>query len=168
VDKSIGVIKLAAEKANWGKAPVGTHQGFSAYYSHNTYVAEVAEVEMNGRKPVVKKVVCAVDCGIVINPLAAINQAEGGVIDGIGHALYGEFSFENGQPQQENFDKFRLIRMGEQPKVDVHFVPSNNDPTGLGEPTLPPAGAAVANAFFRATGERVYNQPFVKGVKGLG
>lgn len=167
-EKSIGVIKLASEKANWGKAPTGIHQGFSAYYSHNTYVAEVAEVKMEGRKPVVKRVVCAVDCGIVINPVAAINQCEGGVIDGIGHALYGEFSFEKGQPQQQNFDKFRLIRMGEQPDVEVHFVESNNDPTGLGEPTLPPAGGAVANAFYKATGERVYVQPMVKGVKGLG
>ncbi len=168
VDKSIGVIRLAAEKANWGKAPAGTHQGFSAYYSHNSYVAEVAEVQMEARKPIVKRVVCAVDCGIVINPVAAINQAEGGVIDGIGHAMYGDFSLENGKPQQDNFDKFRLIRMGEQPAVEVHFVKSNNDPTGLGEPTLPPAGGAVANAFYRATGQRVYVQPFVKGVKGLG
>lgn len=168
VDKSIGVIQLAAEKANWGKAPTGVHQGFSAYYSHNTYVAEVAEVQMESRKPVVKRVVCAVDCGIVINPMAAINQVEGGVIDGIGHAMYGELSFENGKPQQANFDQFRLIRMGEQPAVEVHFVKSNNDPTGLGEPTLPPAGGAVANAFYRATGQRVYVQPFVKGVKGWG
>lgn len=168
VEKSIGVIKLAAEKANWGKAPAGTHQGFSAYFSHNSYVAEVAEVQMESRKPVVKRVVCAVDCGIVINPIAAINQCEGGVIDGIGHAMYGELTLEQGKPQQDNFDKFRLVRMGEQPAVEVHFVPSNNDPTGLGEPTLPPAGGAVANAFYKATGERVYVQPFIKAVKGLG
>lgn len=165
---SIGVMKLAAEKANWGKAAPGIHQGFSAYFCHNSYVAEVAEVKMEGRKPVVKRVVCAVDCGIVINPVAAINQCEGGVIDGIGHAMYGDFTLEKGKPQQDNFDKFRLIRMGEQPAVEVHFVKSNTDPTGLGEPTLPPAGGAVANAFYRATKERVYVQPMVKGVKGLG
>jgi isoquinoline 1-oxidoreductase beta subunit len=167
-ERSIGVMKLAAEKANWGKAPAGVHQGFSAYFCHNSYVAEVAEVKMEGRKPVVKKVICAVDCGIVINPVAAINQCEGGVIDGIGHALYGDFTLEKGKPQQDNFDKFRLIRMGEQPAVEVHFVKSNTDPTGLGEPTLPPAGGAVANAFYKATGERVYVQPMVKAVKGLG
>ncbi len=172
VEKSVGVIKLAAEKANWG-APkaigaTGTHQGFSAYYSHNSYVAEVAELQNTGRKTVVKKVICAVDCGIVINPIAAINQAEGGVVDGIGHAMYGDFDFVDGKPQQDNFDTFRLVRMGEQPAVEVHFVKSNNDPTGLGEPTLPPAGGAVANAFYRATGQRIYVQPFVKGVKGLG
>lgn len=162
VDKSIGVIKLAAEKSGWGKAAEGVYQGFSTYYSHNTYVAEVAEVTMQGNTPVVKKVVCAIDCGIVINPLAAINQVQGGVIDGIGHAMYGDFSFEQGQPQSKNFDKYRLIRMKEAPQVEVHFVKSNNDPTGLGEPALPPAGGAVANAIARATGKRFYKQPFIK------
>ena len=168
VDKFVGVIKLAAEKSNWGKAPAGIHQGFAAYYSHNTYVAETAEVALEGRVPKVKKVVCAVDCGIVINPIAAINQAEGGVIDGIGHAMYGELTIEKGQAQQRNFDQFRLIKMGEQPAVEVHFVKNTNDPTGLGEPTLPPAGGAVANAIHSATGQRLYVQPFVKAMKGLG
>lgn len=162
VDKSIGVIKLAAEKAGWGKAPEGVFQGFSTYYSHNTYVAEVADVVMQGNTPVVKKVTCAIDCGIVVNPLAAINQVQGGVIDGIGHAMFGDFSFEEGQPQARNFDKYRLIRMKEAPEVEVHFVKSNNDPTGLGEPALPPAGGAIANAIAKATGKRFYRQPFVK------
>ncbi|HNP95911.1 MAG TPA: molybdopterin-dependent oxidoreductase [Cyclobacteriaceae bacterium] len=162
VDKSIGVIKLAAEKAGWGKAPEGVFQGFSTYYSHNTYVAEVADVVMQGNTPVVKKVTCAIDCGIVVNPLAAINQVQGGVIDGIGHAMFGDFSFEEGQPQARNFDKYRLIRMKETPEVEVHFVKSNNDPTGLGEPALPPAGGAIANAIAKATGKRFYRQPFVK------
>lgn len=162
VDKSVGVIKLAAEKSNWGNAPEGVYQGFSTYYSHNTYVAEVAEVVMQGNTPVVKRVVCAIDCGIVVNPIAAINQVQGGVIDGIGHAMYGDFSFENGQPQTRNFDKYRLIRMKEAPEVEVHFVKSNNDPTGLGEPALPPAGGAIANAIARATGKRFYKQPFIK------
>lgn len=162
VDKSVGVIKLAAEKSNWGNAPEGVYQGFSTYYSHNTYVAEVAEVVMQGNTPVVKRVVCAIDCGIVINPVAAINQVQGGVIDGIGHAMYGDFSFENGQPSVKNFDKYRLIRMKEAPEVEVHFVKSDNDPTGLGEPALPPAGGAIANAIARATGKRFYKQPFIK------
>ncbi len=162
VDKSVGVINLAVEKAGWGKAPEGTFQGFSTYYSHNTYVAEVADVVMQGNTPIVKKITCAIDCGIVINPLAAINQVQGGVIDGIGHAMYGDFSFDNGQPQYKNFDKYRLIRMKEVPEVEVHFVKSSNDPTGLGEPALPPAGGAIANAIAKATGKRFYKQPFVK------
>jgi isoquinoline 1-oxidoreductase beta subunit len=162
VDKSIGVINLAVEKSGWGKAPEGVSQGFSTYYSHNTYVAEVADVVMQGNTPIVKKVTCAIDCGIVINPIAAINQVQGGVIDGIGHAMFGDFSFENGQPQYKNFDKYRMIRMKEAPEVEVHFVKSNNDPTGLGEPSLPPAGGAVANAIAKATGKRFYKQPFIK------
>jgi len=168
INKLRGVIELAAEKSNWGKAANGVHQGFSAYYSHNTYVAEVAEVVMRDDSPVVQKVICAVDCGIVVNPIAATNQVEGGIIDGIGHAMYGDFSFDKGQPAHKNFDNYRMIRMGEAPAIDVHFVKSYNSPTGLGEPTLPPAGGAVANAIHAATGKRLYRQPFVKQVDVLG
>ena len=168
VEKSIGVIKLAAEKANWGNPKEGVHQGFSTYYSHNTYVAEVAEVAMKDGEPVVQKIVCAIDCGIVVNPIAALNQVEGGIIDGIGHAMYGQLTFDEGKPQQDNFNNYRLIRMGEQPEIEVHFVKSNNDPTGLGEPTLPPAGGAVVNAIHAATGKRLYKQPFVKQRDVLG
>jgi isoquinoline 1-oxidoreductase beta subunit len=112
--------------------------------------------------PKVLKVHCAVDCGIVVNPLAAINQIEGGIVDGIGHALFGDFSFVDGVPQQSNFNTYRMIRINEAPPIEVHFVKSNNDPTGLGEPTLPPAGGAVANAIFKATGQRIYKQPFMR------
>lgn len=163
IDKFVGVIKLVAEKSGWdSESPQGVTRGFSAYYSHNTYVAEVAEVSMEKGLPKVLKVHCAVDCGIVVNPLAAINQIEGGIVDGIGHAMYGDFSFVDGTPQQSNFNTFRLIRINEAPPVEVHFVKSNNDPTGLGEPTLPPAGGAVANAIFKATGRRIYKQPLLK------
>ncbi len=155
------VIRLAAEKSNWGKAKEGVHQGFVAYYCHNTHVAEVAEVEMVEGLPMVKKVVCAIDCGIVINPIAAKNQAEGGVIDGVGHSMFGHFQFKDGKPSASNFDKYRLIRMTEAPKVEVYFVENELDPTGLGEPTLPPAGGAVANAIFKASGRRLFNQPFI-------
>jgi len=167
-DKSIGVIKLVAEKANWGKPQNGVYQGFSTYYSHNTYVAQVAEVVMQNNQPVIKKVICVIDCGIVVNPIAAINQSEGGIIDGIGHAMFGDLTFVDGKPQSNNFNKFRMIRMPEVPEVEIHFVPSLGDPTGLGEPTLPPVGAAVANAIFSATGKRLYNFPFAKelGIQG--
>jgi len=161
-DKSIGVIKLAREKSNYGNAGDEVYQGFSTYYSHNTYVAEVADVVISNGKPVVKKLTVAIDCGIVVNPDAAINQSQGGVIDGVGHAMYGDFAFNEGKPSVSNFDQYRLIRMKEAPEVAIHFVESLNDPTGLGEPTLPPAGGAVANALFKATGKRLYKQPFIK------
>lgn len=161
-------IKLALEKSNWGNTPKGTYQGFSAYYSHNTHVAEVADVEIENGKPVVKKVTVAVDCGIVVNPLGAKNQIEGGVIDGIGHAMYGDFSFKEGTPQAENFDNYRLIRMQETPKVSAYFVESDLSPTGLGEPALPPAGGALANAIKAATSNQLYKQPFINQLETVG
>ncbi|AZJ31555.1 isoquinoline 1-oxidoreductase, beta subunit [Tenacibaculum mesophilum] len=158
-------IKLAAEKGSWGKSKKGVYQGFSAYYSHNTHVAEVAEVELKDGVPVVTKVVTAVDCGIVVNPTGAINQVVGGVIDGIGHAMYGNLTFKEGAPSSRNFDNYKLIRMNETPKVEVHFVQNELSPTGLGEPGLPPAGGAVANAIHKALGKRLYKQPFVEELK---
>ena len=110
-EKSMGVIRLAAEKSNWGKTGEEISQGFSTYYSHNTYVAEVADMVMENGTPKVSKVTCAIDCGIVVNPLGAINQVEGGIVDGIGHAMYGDFSFVNGKPQADNFNTYRLIRI---------------------------------------------------------
>ncbi len=162
IDKFLGVIQLVADKSNWGNADDGIFLGFSTYYSHNTYVAEVAEVVMEDHGPAIKKIHCAVDCGIVINPTGARNQVEGGIIDGIGHAMYGEFNFVAGQTQSTNFNQYRLIRMPEVPEIEVHFVANSNDPTGLGEPALPPAGGAIANALAAATGTRSYKQPFAK------
>lgn len=154
-------INLVIKKSNWGKTSEGIYQGFSAYYSHNTHVAEVADIVLKDGLPVVKKVTVAVDCGIVVNPLGAKNQVEGGVIDGIGHAMYGDLSFKKGVPQSVNYDKYRLIRMDETPEIKAYFVESNLSPTGLGEPGLPPAGGAVANAIYKATGMRLLKQPFI-------
>ena len=159
-----GVIKLAVEKSNWGNVADGVYQGFSVYYCHNTHVAEVADIVMDGDNPIIKKVTCVVDCGIVVNPLGALNQIKGGVIDGIGHAMYGDFGFENGVPRYNNYDQYRLIRMRETPQVDVHFVENEIAPTGLGEPTLPPAAGALSNALFAATGKRVTKFPLINHI----
>lgn len=161
VDRLIGVIKLVAEKSAWGKNKQ-VSQGFSAYFSHGSYIAQVAEVELKNGNPILRKMYAAVDCGIVINLSGAYQQVKGGIIDGLGHALYGEITLKDGAPEQKNFDTYRLIRMKEVPDVEVYFVDSPMNPTGLGEPALPPAAAAVANAFFKATGKRLYNQPFSK------
>jgi isoquinoline 1-oxidoreductase beta subunit len=154
------VINLAVEKSGYRTPKDGVFQGFCAYYCHNTHVSEVADVVMEGGKPVVKKVTVAVDCGIVVNPLGALNQIEGGVIDGVGHSMYGDFKFKDGAPLSNNYDSYRLIRNGEAPTVETYFVKNTLSPTGLGEPTLPPAGAAVAIALKKATGKRIYKQPF--------
>ena len=160
-----GVIQLAVEKSNWGKAPEGTYQGFAVYYCHNTHVAEVADIEMDNGFPIVKKVTCAVDCGIVVNPLGARNQVVGGVIDGVGHTMYGELTFSKGEPQSKNFNTYQLIRMNQTPHVDVHFVESDVAPTGLGEPTLPPVGGAIMNAIYAATGKRLTKQPIINNLE---
>jgi isoquinoline 1-oxidoreductase beta subunit len=168
VDRMIAVIKMAAEKSNWGKKK-GVHQGFSVYFSHRSYVAQVGEVVVEKGKPVLKNIIAAVDCGIVINKSGSLQQVRGGVVDGVGHAMFGNMTFKNGTPDQSNFNGFRLIRMNEIPEVDVHFVDNGISPTGLGEPALPPAGGAVANAFYKATKQRLRNQPFIneEAFKGI-
>ncbi len=156
------VLKLVKEKSNWGNGDANLNRGVSAYFCHNSYAAQVLDMSIVDGKPIVQKVTCAVDCGIVVNPDAATNLAEGGIVDGIGNALYGELTFKEGVPQKNNFDKYRMIRMSEAPKeIDIHFVESDVDPTGLGEPTFPPIFAAVANALYKATGQRHYHQPFL-------
>lgn len=165
VDRMIAVTKLAAEKSNWGKDKT-KNQGFSLYYSHLSYVAQIGEVDMVNGKPELTKMISAVDCGVVINQSGARQQVMGGVVDGIGHAMYGNLTFTNGVPDQQNFNKFQLIRLSNIPEVEVHFVDNGIDPTGLGEPALPPTGGAVANAFFKATGKRLYKQPFQKDWEG--
>ncbi|MDX2301650.1 MAG: molybdopterin cofactor-binding domain-containing protein [Microscillaceae bacterium] len=157
-----GVLKLVKEKSDWGKTKANVHRGVSAYYCHNTYVAQVLDLVMEGDTPTVDKVHCAIDCGIVVNPVAAKNLAEGGIVDGIGMALYSSLTFKDGVPEQSNFNKYRMIRHREAPKsIEVNFVENSIDPTGLGEPTTPPIIGAVANALYKATGKRYYNQPFM-------
>ena len=157
-----GVLKLVKEKSNWTGTNPEVYRGTAAYFCHNSYVANVLDLEMRNGNPVVKKVYCAIDCGIVVNPDAAINLAEGGVVDGIGHAMYSALTFKDGKPEQNNFDQYRLIRHSEAPKeIEVHFVENQIDPTGLGEPPLPPIMGAMANALYKATGVRHYNQPFI-------
>ena len=159
------VINKVVEKSNWGKVKEGIYQGFSVYYCHNTHVAEVADIEMENGFPIIKKITCAVDCGIVVNPTGARNQVVGGVLDGIGHSMYGDLTFVDGIPQSNNFNSFQLIRINQTPEVDVHFVESSEAPTGLGEPTLPPVGAAIANAIYAATGQRLTKQPYINNLK---
>jgi isoquinoline 1-oxidoreductase beta subunit len=156
------VIKTVVEKSGFKNPQEGVYKGFSAYYCHNTHVAEVAEVVLENGQPVTKKVTCVVDCGIVVNRLGALNQIEGGIVDGVGHAMYGDFIFKDGKPGSDNFHNYQLIRMMQAPKVETHFIENNFSPTGLGEPTLPVAGGAVANAIKAATGQRIYKQPFIK------
>lgn len=160
IDRMETVIKQAAEKSGWGTKK-GVSQGFSVYFSHASYVAQVCEVIMVSGKPVVKKIYAVADCGEVVNKSGAVQQVMGGIVDGYGHAMFGKLTFKDGVPEQNNFDQYHIIRMKEIPEIEVHFVDNGIDPTGLGEPALPPTGGAVANAIFKATGFRLKNQPFI-------
>jgi len=163
-DRYAGVLKLAREKSNWnGANNNGVHRGVAAYFCHHTYVAEVIDLVMKDNKPSIEKVYAAVDCGVVVNPDAAANMGEGAIVDGIGNALYGEMTFQDGVPQKNNFNTYRMIRHSEAPKsIEVHFVKNEFDPTGLGEPLFPPIFGALANALHKATQKRFYEQPFDK------
>lgn len=162
-DRYAGVLRLVREKSGWNsESASGIHRGVSAYFCHNSYAAQVLDLVMEDGKPVVQKVYCAVDCGIVVNPDAARNLSEGAIVDGIGNALFGEMTFRNGAAEKNNFHQYRMIRMGEAPKqIEVCFVENEIDPTGLGEPAFPPVFGAVANALYQATGKRYYDQPFM-------
>ena len=158
-----GVLELVREKSGWDKDSAGKNRGVSAYFCHSSYVANVVDITVDKDTPVIQKVYAAIDCGIVVNPDAAVNMTEGGIVDGIGHAMYGQITFSKGQPDQDNFDSYRLIRHAEAPKaIEVHFVENEINPTGLGEPPYPPVMGALANALYKATGTRYYHQPFIK------
>ncbi|MEP7106503.1 MAG: molybdopterin cofactor-binding domain-containing protein [Ferruginibacter sp.] len=161
IDRMETVIKMAAEKSGWGTKP-GISQGFSVYFSHQSYVAQVCDVVMEAGKPVIKKIYAVSDCGQVINLSGARQQVMGGIVDGMGHAMYGKLTFNNGAAEQKNFNTYRLIRMKEIPEIEPYFVDNGIDPTGLGEPALPPTAGAIANAIFKATGKRMKNQPFIE------
>ncbi|MDH3651270.1 MAG: molybdopterin-dependent oxidoreductase [Saprospiraceae bacterium] len=168
-DRYASVLELVREKSNWDNSMDDLHRGVSAYYCHNSYSAQVVDLTIQDGKPVIERVCCTVDCGIVVNPDAAANLAEGAIVDGIGNALSGKLTFKEGFPEQSNFHQYRMIRMSEAPQsIDVHFVENDIDPTGLGEPTFPPVFGALANALYKATGKRHYHQPFMGEKNMLG
>jgi isoquinoline 1-oxidoreductase subunit beta len=157
-----GVLELLKEKSGWGKPEnANKKRGVAAYFCHNSYAGHVVDMTIRDGQPYVEQVTSAIDCGVVINPDAAKNMVQGAVVDGIGNAFYGALTHKEGATEQNNLNNYRIIRHNEAPKkIDVHFVESTVDPTGLGEPPFPPVFGAVANALFKATGKRYYNQPF--------
>jgi len=159
------VLELAAEKAGWnsGPLPKGRGRGIAVAEAFKTLVAQVAEVTVDDSGQVhVDRVVCAVDCGTPINPDVIVAQMEGGIGFGLGAVLYGAITLKDGRVEQDNFNNYRVLRMNEMPKVEVHIVPSTEAPTGVGEPGVAPLGPAVANAVFAATGKRIHVLPFLK------
>jgi isoquinoline 1-oxidoreductase beta subunit len=157
----LGVLNLAAEKAGWSTPlPAGKYRGISVHKSFDTYVSEVAEISMKpGGGFQVDRVVCAVDCGIVINPDVVRSQMEGGVGMGLSAVLGEQVTMKDGAPEQNNFFDYPPLKMAQMPKVEVHIVKSAEAPTGVGEPGLPPLGPALANALLSATGKPVTRLP---------
>lgn len=159
--RNLGVLDLAAEKGDWGKPlPAGRFRGIAVVEAFNTYVAEVAEISVDKGDVKVHRVVVAVDLGQVVNPNIIRQQVVGGVVYGLSQALKGQITIDKGRVVQGNFDTFEVLRMNEMPaKVEVYIVPSTADPTGMGEPAVPPIAPAVANAIFAATGKRIRHIP---------
>lgn len=156
------VLKVAAEKAGWGKPlPQGRFRGVAVQESFRTAVAQVAEISWDGKDFKVERVVCVVDCGVAVNPDIIAAQMEGGIGFGLGAALLSEITLDGGAVEQTNFDGYQVLRMSQMPRdVEVHIIPSAEAPTGVGEPGVPPIAPAVANALAAATGKRLYKLPF--------
>jgi len=156
------VLKLAAEKAGWSlRAPAERHRGIALAESFRSYVAQVAEISIDrAGRPKVHRVVCAVDCGVAVNPDQIRAQMEGGIGFGLGAIMKSQLTLNQGKVVEGNFDGYDVLRIDEMPKVEVYIVKSTAPPTGVGEPGVPPIGPAVANAFFNATGKRVRVLPF--------
>jgi len=155
----LAVLNLAAEKAGWGHAPKGRFQGIALVNNIGSFTAQVAEVEAQNGTLRVQRVVCAIDCGRVVNPAIVKQQMEGGIVFGLTAALKGAITIDKGRAQQGNFDRYEMLRIDEMPKIEVHIVSSEADPGGVGEASVPPIAAAVANAIFAATGKRLRSLP---------
>jgi isoquinoline 1-oxidoreductase beta subunit len=156
-----GALELAAEKAGWGKPlPAGRGRGIAVGQSFGSFVAEVAEVSVGSDGKIkVHRVICAVDCGHTVNPDIIKRQMESAIVFGLTAALYGKITLKDGRVEQSNFHDYPMLRMSEMPVVEVHIVPSTEAPGGVGEPGVPPAAPAVANAIFAATGKRLRKLP---------
>lgn len=153
-------LDLAAEKFGWGKPlPKGHAAGIAVHQSFGSYVAQIAEVSVEDKKIKVHRVVCAIDCGPVVNPLTVEAQMQSGIAFGLSAALHSELTFKDGKVEQSNFHNYVVLRSNEMPKVEVHIVPSTDKMGGVGEPGTPPIAPAVANAVFAATGQRLRKLP---------
>ncbi len=160
-DRLRGVLDLAAEKIGWGKPlPKGRGRGIATYHSFGSYIAEAAEVSVNGRGFKIDRMVAAIDCGQIVNPESVRAQAESAIVYGLSAALKNEITIKNGAVEQTNFDGYEPMRINEAPPIEVHLLKSKEEPGGMGEPALPPAAPAVANAIFAASGQRLRKLPF--------
>jgi isoquinoline 1-oxidoreductase subunit beta len=157
--RQLGVLELVLDRAAWGSPPPGRSQGLAVHASFDTAVAQVAEVSVEAGRIRVHRVVCALDCGIAVNPDIVVAQMESGILFGLTATLASEITVANGAAVEQNFHQYPLLRIHEVPEIEVHITKSDAPPTGVGEPGTPPIAPAVANAVFRATGVRLRELP---------
>jgi isoquinoline 1-oxidoreductase subunit beta len=161
--RHLAVLELAASKAQWGsKLPAGRARGIALHESFNSVAAMVVEVSLEGKEPRVHKVVCAVDCGQVVNPGIVAQQVEGSVVFALTAALWGKIDIEGGAVKQTNYPQYRMLKLAETPQVETHIVSSQRAPSGIGEPAVPPLAPALANALFALTGQRARSLPLMQ------
>jgi isoquinoline 1-oxidoreductase beta subunit len=158
----LSVLDAAARKANWGRPPEGRYQGVALMSGYDTYMAQVAEISLQGEQLKVHRIVCAVDCGQMVNPGIVQAQAEGSIVFGLTAALFGEINLVNGKVQEQNFDTYRLLRMNETPSIEVHLMESTEKPGGMGEPATALVAPAVCNAIYAANRKRLRKLPIAK------
>ncbi|MFC1593304.1 molybdopterin cofactor-binding domain-containing protein [Candidatus Neomarinimicrobiota bacterium] len=158
--RQLNVLKTAAEAASWnGSKKNGKYYGLASHYCFQSYAAMVAEISFIGEKLKIDRMICAIDCGLVINPDGVKAQIEGGIAIGLSAALFGEITFKDGQVEQSNFHNYKLINMDQMPVVETHIISSYESPTGAGEPPVPPTAPALTNAIFAGTGKRYRSLP---------
>lgn len=158
----LSVLDVAARKANWGRPPEGRFQGVALMSGYDSYLAQVAEISLQGEQLKVHRIVCAVDCGQMVNPGIVQAQAEGSIVFGLSAALFGEINVVNGKVQEQNFDAYRLLRMNEVPAIEVHLMESTEKPGGMGEPAVALVAPAVCNAIYAANRKRLRKLPIAK------
>jgi isoquinoline 1-oxidoreductase beta subunit len=161
--RHLAALNLVAEKSDWDEPLVrGRSRGIAVHESMGSYVAQVVEISIDDGNLRVHRIVCAIDCGLAVNPDGVQAQMEGGIIYGLTAALYGEITIEKGQVLQSNFHDYQMLRINQMPSIEVHIVPSSEKMGGAGEPGVPPVAPALANAIFAATGKRLRRLPVQK------
>ncbi|MDB6161022.1 MAG: aldehyde oxidase [Gammaproteobacteria bacterium] len=153
------VLKLVAERSGWGHPPKGRYQGIAFMEGYTSHIAQVAEVSIEGGRLKVHKITCVVDCGQTVNPRIVESQLESGIVYGLSAALWGDITLRSGRVQQRNFNDYRVLRLNETPELDIHIIPSDAPPGGIGETGVPPVAPAICNAIFAATGKRLRSLP---------
>lgn len=156
------VLDAAAKKAQWGRIPAGRYQGIALMSGYDTYLAQVAEISMEGNRLKIHRIVCVIDCGQIVNPDIVHAQAEGSIIFGLTAALYDEINIASGKVREQNFNDYRLMRINETPAVEVYFIESEEKPGGMGEPVVALVAPALCNAIYAATRKRLRTLPIVK------